>query len=844
MELVTNKILNGFKELSFELLKSIPLKEKVENIIQKIANLGEFDRVEFFERENDDFIKKYEWSKKEDYKENITKLDIKEEYLISLKNDDVINLKKDLIFPIIVNNELIGVIKFSLIEKLKEMSYLEINALKGCVDIIETLYEREKLFNKNREDKIFLDKIVNNVKELIVILDKNLKILFANKSAGESVGRNPVELVGENCFKIWHQRDIPCEICPVQKALLSKNYEEGIVTSPDGRIWHIKAIPILNDKNEVEFVIESTIEITKERELIKKLKENEERFRKILETTNIGISILDRDGKYIYVNKKRAEMLGYSVEELINKNFKDLVHPEDLNKDTELYEKLVKGEIDNYNIDLKFIKKDGDISFEKAYVSRVDDENGDFLYTVNIVVDITKEVKYEFDLKEKEDIIKGIFDQLSVGVNIVDKDKNIILSNKAFQNMIGYSLNELKNMTFIDYTYPDDLEENLKLFDKAKNNEINSFTLEKRFKRKDGSIFWGRVTSNVIKDEKGEIKYLISLIEDIDEKVKYYENLKIEERRLKAIIDVIPDLIFIFDKDGNFLNFFGDSEKLLFKPEDFLGKNILSIFKEDFGLKTVKSIREALYENKISTFVYELQCLKNSKENCFYEARFVKLDEEKVLCLIRDTTNEVRYLNELRKKEEDLKKYFYQTINLISKIIEMKEPYTAGHQKGTSEIAVLIAKELNLDEFKIEAIKIAGLVHDIGKIEIPIEILNKPTKLSLIDWDFIKKHPQIGYEILKEIDFPWNVKEIVLQHHEKYDGSGYPNGLKDDEILLEARIISVADSIEAMSSHRPYRARLSKERIVEELIKYRGSYYDPQIVDIAIKLIERGDIKI
>jgi PAS domain S-box-containing protein len=282
MELVTNKILNGLKELSFELLKSTPLKEKVENIIQKIANLGEFDRVEFFERENDDFIKKYEWSKKEDYKENITKLDIKEEYLISLKNDDVINLKKDLIFPIIVNNELIGVIKFSLIEKLKEMSYLEINALKGYVDIIETLYEREKLFNKNREDKIFLDKIVNNVKELIVILDKNLKILFANKSAGESVGRNPVELVGENCFKIWHQRDIPCEICPVQKALLSKNYEEGIVKSPDGRIWHIKAIPILNDKNEVEFVIESTIEITKERELIKKLKENEERFRKFL----------------------------------------------------------------------------------------------------------------------------------------------------------------------------------------------------------------------------------------------------------------------------------------------------------------------------------------------------------------------------------------------------------------------------------------------------------------------------------------------------------------------------------------------------------------------------------
>jgi len=844
MDIIYYNILNCVREITFELLKSHTIKEKIESILEKLGVSGNFERVTYFERENDNlFIKKYEW-----VKEGITKEDEKiflsNEEIEFLEKDEAINLKKEAIFPVIVRDKLIGVIKFSVISEDREISPYDIYAIKSGIEVIEASLEREELTKEIEEEKIFLESIVNNVKELITIQDKDLNILFANKSAGDSVNMKREDLTKEKCYKIWHKRDIPCENCPVRRAFITKKYEEGEIETYDGRVWFIKAIPILDERGEVKYVVESTIEITKEREYIKKLKESEERFRKIFNSTNVGISILDREGKFLYVNKKRCEILGYSEEEILNKKFEDFLHPEDLNKDKDLYEKLVKGEIDNYTIDLRFIRKDGEVTYNRVYVARVNDESGNFLYSVNIVVDITKEVKYSFDLEEREKLIRGIFDQFSVGVNILDKDGKVLLSNEALQRMLGYSMDELRNLTFKDYSHEEELNKNIELFESAKRGEINGYSLEKRFIRKNGTIFWGKVTSNVIRDEKGEIKYFVNLVEDIDDRVKYLENLKIEENRLKAVIDVLPDLIFIFDKDGNFLNYFGDQSKFLVPPENFLGKNVIEVLGREIGEKTIESIKKALYENLIPSFIYELPCPYNNLETCFYEARFIKFEEDKVLSLVRDVKESIRNLNIIKKKEEELYKSFYQTINLLAKIVEMKEPYTAGHQRRTSEIAVLIAKELGLDDFKIETTRVAGLVHDIGKIEIPIEILNKPTKLSPLDWDFVKKHPEIGYEILKEIDFPWNIKDIVLQHHERFDGSGYPYGLKNGEILIEARIICVADSIEAMSSHRPYRPRLPREKIVDELKKYSGSYYDPKIVEIALKLIDEKKIDI
>jgi len=169
---------------------------------------------------------------------------------------------------------------------------------------------------------------------------------------------------------------------------------------------------------------------------------------------------------------------------------------------------------------------------------------------------------------------------------------------------------------------------------------------------------------------------------------------------------------------------------------------------------------------------------------------------------------------------------------------------TFGHQQRVSQLAVRIAQEMKLPEDKIEGIRIASLIHDIGKIGLPTEILTKPTKLSDIELNLIKGHSQIGYDILKSIDFHYPIAQIVRQHHERLDGSGYPQGLKDGEILLEARIIGVADVVEAMSSHRPYRPALGTDKALEEISQNKGILYDPEVVDICLKLFREKGFKI
>lgn len=190
----------------------------------------------------------------------------------------------------------------------------------------------------------------------------------------------------------------------------------------------------------------------------------------------------------------------------------------------------------------------------------------------------------------------------------------------------------------------------------------------------------------------------------------------------------------------------------------------------------------------------------------------------------------------LKASEKKLRDSLFGSITALAAIVEMRDPYTAGHQHRVAQLAVNIAKELQLPETQIEGLYLAGVVHDVGKIQIPAEILSMPRKLTEFEFKLIQQHPQSGYDILKTIDFPWEIARIVLQHHERLDGSGYPLGLMGDDILLEARILCVADVVEAMSSHRPYRPGLGIDAALAEISNGRGKQFDPQVVDACIRL--------
>jgi PAS domain S-box-containing protein/putative nucleotidyltransferase with HDIG domain len=205
-----------------------------------------------------------------------------------------------------------------------------------------------------------------------------------------------------------------------------------------------------------------------------------------------------------------------------------------------------------------------------------------------------------------------------------------------------------------------------------------------------------------------------------------------------------------------------------------------------------------------------------------------------ILSSVRDITERKRTEEELKQSAEKLRKAMEGTIQTIALTTEMKDPYTAGHQHRVAKLASAVATELGLSQEQIEGLRVAGSLHDIGKIYVPAEILAKPGHLRQNELNLVKDHAQVGYDLLKTVEFPWPVAQIVLQHHERIDGSGYPLGLKGEEILIEAKILGVADVVEAMSSHRPYRPAFSLEKALLEIIHKKGALYPPEVVDACV----------
>jgi len=238
-----------------------------------------------------------------------------------------------------------------------------------------------------------------------------------------------------------------------------------------------------------------------------------------------------------------------------------------------------------------------------------------------------------------------------------------------------------------------------------------------------------------------------------------------------------------------------------------------------------------------------------------YEAQLYRKDRtvfwvSMTMQAIRDQEGRIIYFEGIdeditpRKKMEEerlqsmarLRKSLGGTVQAISMAVEIKDPYTSGHQKRTADLARSIAGEMGLSPERADFVRMAATIHDIGKIAIPAEILSKPTTLTEIEYSLIKTHAQQGYDILKDIDFPWPVAEVILQHHERLDGSGYPQGLRGEAIILEARILAVADVVEAIATHRPYRPARGIEHALEEIRKNRGILYDAEVVDACLRL--------
>jgi putative nucleotidyltransferase with HDIG domain len=227
-----------------------------------------------------------------------------------------------------------------------------------------------------------------------------------------------------------------------------------------------------------------------------------------------------------------------------------------------------------------------------------------------------------------------------------------------------------------------------------------------------------------------------------------------------------------------------------------------------------------------------------------YRAHLTLAVRQRTDALQRSLTDCREAEKKLSRTLDNLRQAMGATLRTLALAIETKDPSSAGHHKRVADLARTIAMEMGLSGETLEGIRTAASFHDIGKIPLPAEILSQPSKLSEADFHLIKTHPQTGYNILKEVEFPWPVARIVWQHHERLDGSGYPLGLKGEEILPEARLLAVADVVEAMASHRCYRPMPGLDKALEEISEQRGILYDPDVVDACLRIFREKDFRL
>jgi len=448
------------------------------------------------------------------------------------------------------------------------------------------------------------------------------------------------------------------------------------------------------------------------------------------------------------------------------------------------------------------------------------------------------------ELAHERALFKAIFNGISDAIVYADVDRNVIAINPGFTSAFGYTIDDLKGKgTAVIYADQEEYEKQGRLRFNLTAAE-QTLPYESSYRKKDGAVFPGETLGTVIKTASCNALGYIGVIRDITGRKRSEQALRDSEEQFRGLVEQSIAGIYII-QDGKFayVNPRFAEIRGYACADEIVGRDALSLVADkDRGAVAESNRRLLAGETRSIPYSFCALCRDGSTiEVGAHAARATYKGRPAIIGLIQDISEKRRAENEIRRYVTELETAFMSTVEVATTLSEMRDPYTAGHERRVGEIAVAIGAELGLDARRQEGLRVAGYLHDVGKITIPSEILAKPGKLSPTEFKLIQGHAQASHEVLKNVRFPWPVAEVALQHHERMDGSGYPQGLKGDAILLESRILAVADVIEAMASHRPYRPSLGMDQALAEIERGRASAYDPVVADACLKLFrEKG----
>jgi len=501
----------------------------------------------------------------------------------------------------------------------------------------------------------------------------------------------------------------------------------------------------------------------------------------------------------------------------------------------------------------------------------------------NIRQRIGSRKKDEAERKRKQDLLdteekkfQEIAEIFPEPVFEMDQNGNFIFANHKALESFGYTNEEVKQgLTVKQIVAPKDwrrLLRNIHLILGGTDLGLNEYTAVRKNGEKLQVIIHSKpiVENNKVKGLRGilvditELKRIETILLSVNENLEKQVNERTQELKntntklqaeivehkksqadlriacdtTRKIIENAPFGIYIVNEEGN-IDYVNPTMADISgsRPDEFKDINVFT-HAPYIELGIADKIRGALSGKEffLGPVEYTSRSSRKTTIRNFYGMPLEEHGKKKTLVFVEDITDLRKTQQKLEKSYMTIKRVFDETVLALASAVEKRDPYTAGHQFRTAKLACAIAKELGMEENQIYGLQMAATIHDIGKMYIPAEILSKPAKLSEIEFSIVKVHARVGYEILENIEFPWPVASIVLQHHERINGSGYPAGLKNGEILREAQILSVADVVEAMASFRPYRPALGVNKALEEISGNKGILYEPTVVDACINI--------
>jgi len=569
----------------------------------------------------------------------------------------------------------------------------------------------------------------------------------------------------------------------------------------------------------------------------------ENQLKSLLRTTPDAILGIDHQGKITLWNRAATKMFGHSAKEAIGRDLHSLIVPHrtrrKARKGLAVFAETGKGPLVGKTTECTARRKDGFEFPVELSISAF--RQDDHWYATGIIRDISERKKIHESLVASEEKFRQLANKSLVGIYIV-QDGVFKYVNPKLAEIFGYAEKEL-----IDKLGPEQVvfeedwplvKENLR---KRIEGEVESVHYTFRAMTKDKKVIeieaFGSFTHY-----QGRPAIIGTLL-DISERKRTEMALHTAEQRARKIIETALDAFVSINAKGVIIEWNRRAEEMFgWSRKEALGRKLTeTIIPQEFrkmhqkGLKHYLATGEGAALNK----QVEVMALHRDGYSCPVELSIVPVHTDDGVtfhAFIRDIRAQVQAQEILLRSTEQIRASLIGTIVAVSRAVGARDPYTASHQQRVAQLARSIAQEMGLDTGRIDGLRLGATIHDIGKIYLPAEILAKPAKLTDIEYELIKSHAQVGYDILKDIEFPWPIADIAYQHHERLDGSGYPQGLKGDEICLEARIVAVADVVEAISSHRPYRPALGIDTALKEIESKRGKFYDPDAVDACLKL--------